>query len=83
MYVQGVYTFNTLALVPCVKMHQLLCELHLIFGPSLGNQVYCLIFLDSTPTTDGHFINIAKCTLAGFISNFTVQFSVSDNCVFS
>lgn len=82
-YIQGVYTINTLALVFCVKMHKLLCELQLFFGPSSSNQVYCLIFLDSTHMTDGHLINRAKSTLAAFISNFTMWFSVSDDCIFS
>ena len=83
MYIQDVCTINTLALVFCVKMHKLLCELQLIFGPSFSNQVYCLIFLDSTHITDGHFINIAKSILAGFISNFTMWFSVSNDYIFS
>lgn len=74
MYICGVYSFNTFALVFCVKMHKLLCELQLICGPSSRHQVYCLIFLDSTHITDGHFINIAKSILAGFIFNFMMWF---------
>lgn len=63
-------------------MHKLLCELQLIFGLSSSHQVY-LIFLDSTHITDGHFVNIAKSILAGFIFNFMMWFSVSDDYIFS
>lgn len=73
---------NTLAVV-CVEVHKLLCELQLIFGPSSSNPVHCLIFLDSTHITDGHFINTTKSILAGFISNFTMWFSVSDDYTLS
>lgn len=64
------------ALVFCVKMHKLLWELPLLFGPSSSNQVHCLIFVDSVHITDRHLINIAKSILAGFTSNFAMWFSV-------
>lgn len=81
-YIQSVYTVNTSALIFPGKMHELLCELQLIFGPSSSHQVHCLILLDRTHITDGRFITTAKSTLAGFTSNFTTRFPASDDCIF-
>lgn len=72
------HSMNTLA-VACVERHKLLCELQLIFEI----KAHCLIFLDSTHITYGHFINTTKSILAGFISNFTMWFSLSDDYTLS